>query len=375
MPGSMSRIGTFMVIDLTHEAGMLPTLNFQRGTFPEGVGRIDQEGLSRIKVSDQACAGCPMPCGNLVELREGPFAGSRLEGPEYETLCLLGSNLGIRDLPLIVKANLRCDQLGLDTMSMGNVIGFAMECFEKGVLTREQTGGLELRFGNGDAVLELIEQTARREGFGEWLALGVREMSRRIGRGSENYAMQVKGLELPGYDPRGAFGAALTFAVNPRGGCHRRAWPPAKEILGGVPPYTVEGKAAMVKGMFDERTILHSLIVCDFHAGLIPLKMDFYSRALSMVTGEEWEIERLYRVAERTETLIRLFNCREGFSRQDDQIPARILEESLPDGPARGQKIGRAGFDRMLDEYYELRGWGPDGCPREETLKQLEVAR
>jgi aldehyde:ferredoxin oxidoreductase len=376
-PGAqnMSRLGTFMVIDVTNTAGMLPTLNFQKGTFPEGVGQIDKEGLYKIKISDHACASCPMPCGNLVELATGRFAGSRLEGPEYETLCLLGSNLGIQDLPFIVKANLLCDQLGLDTMSMGNAMGFAMECFERGLLTREQTDGIDLRFGNQEAVLQLIEKTANLEGFGKMLALGVAEMAKKIGRGSGDYAMHVKGLELPAYDPRGAFGAALTFAVNPRGGCHRRAWPPAKEILGGVPPHTVEGKAEMIKGMFNDRSILHSLIVCDFHAGLIPLKMDYYAQALSMVTGEESNLEHLYWIAERTETLIRLFNCREGFTREDDQIPRRILEEPLPDGPAKGKIIGQPGFNKMLDEYYALRGWDPNGCPKEETLKKLHLVR
>lgn len=369
----MARLGTFMVIDVTNTAGMLPTLNFQKGTFPEGIGQIDKEGLYKIKIADHACASCPMPCGNLVEVREGPFAGSRLEGPEYETLGLLGSNLGIQDLPFIVKANLLCDQLGLDTMSMGNALGFAMECFEKGNLTQDQTDGLDLRFGNQEAVLQLIEKTAKREGFGKMLSLGVAQMAEKIGRGTENYAMHVKGLELPAYDPRGAFGAALTFAVNPRGGCHRRAWPPAKEILGGVPPYTVEGKAAMIKEMFNDRCILHSLIVCDFHAGLIPLKMDYYVQALSMVTGETYKLAQLHWIAERTETLIRLFNCREGFNREDDQIPRRILEEPLPDGPAKGQKIGQAAFNRMLDEYYALRGWDPNGCPQEDTLDKLHL--
>ena len=365
---NMCELGTFMVIDVTNNAGMLPTMNFQKGTFPEGVGRIDKEGLARVKVSDHACSSCPMPCGNLVEVKNGPYAGSRLEGPEYETLSLLGSNIGVNDLSFIIHANVLCDQLGLDTMSMGNGLGFAMECFERGILTKEDTDGLDLRFGNQDAAIELIKKTARLEGFGKMLALGVRKMAEKIGKGAAHYAMQVKGLEMPGYEPRGAFGAALTFAVNPRGGCHRRAWPPAKEILGGVPPYTTEGKAAMIKGMFNDRCILHSLIVCDFHAGLVPVTMDFYADILPLVTGETYNLDQLYWIAERTETLIRLFNCREGFSRKDDQVPDRILEESLPDGPAKGQIIGKTRFEKMLDEYYSLRGWDKNGVPSPETL-------
>jgi aldehyde:ferredoxin oxidoreductase len=185
--------------------------------------------------------------------------------------------------------------------------------------------------------------------------------------------MHVKGLELPGYDPRGAFGAALTYAVNPRGGCHRRAWPPAKEILGGVPPYTVEGKAALIKGMFNDRGVLHCLIVCDYHASMVPLTMDYYAKCLSMVTGEEYTLDQFYWIAERTETLIRMFNCREGLSRKDDQIPDRIIEEPLPEGPAKGQCVGRAGFNRMLDEYYALRGWDKNGVPTDETRAKYEI--
>jgi aldehyde:ferredoxin oxidoreductase len=368
------RYGTFMVVNITNEGGIIPTRNFQTSVFPQGEGRIDKDGLFAVKMADHGCSSCPMPCGNIVKVDQGPYAGSRLEGPEYETLCLLGSNLGIDDVAFIIKANILCDRLGLDTMSMGNVLGFAMECYERGLLTREQTGGLDLHFGNQEAALQLIEKTAALEGFGAFLAQGVAKMAEAIGRGARRFAMHVKGLELPGYDPRGAFGAALTYAVNPRGGCHRRAWPPAKEILGGVPPYTVDGKPAMIKGMFDDRDILHSLVVCDYHAGMVPIPIEYYQKCLPLVTGNEFSRGELLWIAERTETLIRLFNCREGFSRREDAIPDRILEEPLPEGPAKGQCIGRERFERMLDEYYELRGWDNNGNPKPETLKRYEIA-
>jgi aldehyde:ferredoxin oxidoreductase len=370
---NISKYGTFMVLNITNEGGLLPTRNFQTAVFPEGTGRIDKDGLFAVKTGDHGCSSCPMPCGNLVEVKEGPYAGSRLEGPEYETLCLMGSNLGINDLGFIIKANILCDRLGMDTMSLGNIIGFVMECCERGLLKKEQTDGWDLRFGKEEGVLELIEKTARREGFGALLAEGVAKMAERIGGGAEKLAMHVKGLELPAYDPRGAFGASLTYAVNPRGACHRRAWPPAKEILGGVPPYTVDGKAAMIKGMFNDRCVLHSLLVCDYHAGMIPLPIDYYADCLSMVTGQEFKTERLYWVAERTETLIRLFNCREGLTRKDDILPDRILEDPLPEGPAKGQIIGKAGFHKMLDEYYALRRWDRNGVPTAETLSQYEI--
>ena len=185
--------------------------------------------------------------------------------------------------------------------------------------------------------------------------------------------MHVKGMEFPGYEPRGAFGSALSYAVSPRGACHRRAWPPAKEILGDYPPYTVEGKAEMIRDLYDENCILHSLLVCDFHSKFIPLSLKDYSQYFQAVTGESLSERDLLTTAGRVETLIRMFNLREGLTRQDDTLPHRTLFEPLPDGPARGQFIGRENLNRMLDEYYETRGWDSSGVPTEETLKKYQL--
>jgi aldehyde:ferredoxin oxidoreductase len=191
---------------------------------------------------------------------QGQFAGDILEGPEYETMAMLGSNLGILDRGAIIRANLLCDRLGLDTISSGNVIGFIMECFEKGLVTKDDSDGLELRFGHYHAALELLQRIAYRKGLGNLLAEGVSHAAEKIGRESENFAMHVKGLELPGYESRAGCGIALSYAVSPRGGCHRRAWPPSIESMGEIPPDTVEGKAEVVKKMSDENCIFHSMI-------------------------------------------------------------------------------------------------------------------
>ena len=296
-----------------------------------------------------------------------------MEGPEYETLGMFGSNQLIDDLPSIVQANILCDKLGMDTIDAGNVIGFVMECFDRGLITSAETDGLEIRFGDPEASLATLEMIAYRRGFGDILAEGVKAASEHIGKGSDRFAMHVKGMGFPAYEPRGAFGSGLSYAVSPRGACHRRAWPPAKEILGNYPPYTVEGKAEMVKGLYDENCVLHSLLVCDMPAKFIPLSLDDFSQYFHAVTGETVSRDDFLTIANRVETLIRMFNNREGFTRKDDTLPYRTLHEPLLGGPAKGKSIGEENLRRMIDEYYALRGWDASGIPTEETVKKYRL--
>lgn len=364
------KYGTPSTFTIVNAAGMLPTRNFQQGTFPPARNSIDGEGILSITVGHAGCYGCIMPCSRLTEVsRDRRYM--RIEGPEYETLAMLGSNLGISDPGIIVQANLLCDRLGLDVISAGGVLAFAMECVERGLLTNASVS--DLRFGNGEAALRVLENIAYRRGVGDLLAEGVREIASQVGGNSEDFAMHVKGLELPAYDPRAGFGTGLTYAVTPRGGCHRRAWPPAREVLGDVPPYTVEGKAQMVKEMFDERAILHSLVVCDFHTSALPIPMTQYAEFVTAVTGQEYSMDDWSRAADRIETTIRVLNVQEGLTRIDDTLPPRLLDEPLPDGPAKGQLFGREGLDTMLDEYYSLRGWGRQGMPLPETLDRYDI--
>ncbi len=370
---SRMKYGTPLTLNITHAGGILPTKNFQFGTWEKALDAIDAEGVHRKVISHKACISCFTPCGLVTQVSQGKYRGTTVEGPEYETLSMFGSNQLIDSLPAIIQANVLCDKLGLDTISTGNVIGFTMECFERELISPAQTGGLEIRFGDSESSLAAIEMIAARRGFGDILAEGVRKISEHIGEGSDRFAMHVKGMEFPGYEPRGTFGSALSYAVSPRGACHRRAWPPAKEILGDYPPYTVVGKAEMIKESYDERCILHSLLVCDMPASQIPVPLEGYSQYFQAATGKSLSVEDFRTIADRVETLIRMFNLREGLTRKDDTLPYRTLFEPLPDGPAKGQCIGEENLNRMLDEYYETRGWDLSGVPTQETLKKYQL--
>jgi aldehyde:ferredoxin oxidoreductase len=369
-----SKYGTPLTLNFTHTGGILPTKNFQYGTWDKALGKIDSVGVYKSVKKHKSCQSCFVHCSLITEVTEGKYKGTTLEGPEYETLGMFGSNLLIDSLPTVIQANVLCDKLGLDTISAGNVIGFAMECFEKGLLTAGEMGGLELNFGDDEACLAAIEMIADRRGFGDILAQGVRAAAAHIGGGSDRFAMQVKGMEFPAYDPRGAFGSGLSYAVSPRGACHRRAWPPAKEILGGVPPYTIEGKGEMIRDLYRENCIFHSLLVCDMPAKFIPLSLDDYARYYEAVTGVVVSQDDFRDMAGRTETLIRMFNSREGFTRADDTLPYRTLHEPLPDGPGKGQCIGEENLNRMIDDFYACQGWDAAGVPTEATLRRYDIA-
>jgi aldehyde:ferredoxin oxidoreductase len=367
------KYGTPLTLNITHTGGILPTRNFQFGTWEKALNRIDGEGVRKSTISRKACISCFTPCSLVTRASGGKYKGNTVEGPEYETLSMLGSNLLVDSLPEIIQANILCDKLGMDTISAGNVIGFAMECFEKGLISTAQTEGLDMCFGDAEAGLAAIEMIAARSGFGDVLAEGVRRVAAHVGNDAERFAMHVKGMEFPGYEPRGAFGGALSYAVSPRGACHRRAWPPAHELLGDHPPYSVEGKAGMVKNLYDQNCILHSLLVCDFQSKFIPLSMADYAQYFQAVTGEAISEEEFLTIAARIETLIRMFNLREGLTRKDDTLPYRTLHEPLPDGPAKGQCIGEENLNHMIDEYYAGRGWDSSGIPTEETLKKYQL--
>ena len=368
------KYGTPLTLNITHAGGILPTKNFQFGTWEKALEKIDSVGVHKSFKSHKPCLSCFVPCSLVTEVAEGRYKGISVEGPEYETLGMFGSNLLIDSLPVIIQANILCDRLGLDTISAGNAIGFVMECFERGFLSAGDTEGKEIRFGDGEAALAAVEMIAYRRGFGDILAEGVKAASQRIGKESSRFAMHVKGLEFPAYEPRGAFGSGLSYAVSPRGACHRRAWPPAKEILGGYPPFTTEGKAEMIKDLYDQNCVLHSLLVCDMPAKFIPLSLDDYSNYLQAVTGESFSTDDFLNIAGRIETLIRMINLREGFSREDDTLPHRTLFEPLPDGPAKGQFIGLENLNRMIDDYYACRGWDSRGVPTEATLGKYDLS-
>ncbi|RKY97940.1 MAG: aldehyde ferredoxin oxidoreductase [Candidatus Hydrothermota bacterium] len=358
-------IGTPMWVKMSNEGGFLPTKNFSRGVYEYADDISGERMRETIWVRNKACYACAIACGKFTHVREGEFKCNEVEGPEYETIALMGSNTETNRLDAIAYANRLCDDLGLDTITMGNVTGFAMELYERGLL--KETDGLELRFGNYKAMIELIKKVAYREGIGELFSRGVRGAAEQIGQGSEKFAIHVKGLELPGVEPRGSWGMALAFATADRGGCHQRCWTPTAELNGILPRFSTEGVAKFVKEVQDERAACFSLVLCDF----APFDVSQFAKLLYLVTGVALSEEEYLKTGERIWNLTRMFNVREGISRKDDILPARIMEEPAPVGPAKGLKITKEILDKMLDEYYELRGWDKNGIPTEEKLKEL----
>ncbi len=344
--------GTPMIVELSHSTGILPTKNFQQGTF-EQFAKINADAVKTIRADKKGCLSCGLGCGNYVKVGE-----SMVEGPEYETLAIGGANCGISDLEAIVEFNRQCDDLGLDTISVGNTIAFAMELTEKGIKD------FGITFGDVEAYLKMPRAIAKNE---TELALGVKVLSEKYG--GRDFAMQVKGLEFPGYDPRGSWGMGLAYATADRGACHMRAWPVADEAYGDMDPFTIEGKAELVIDLQHYNAAKFSTILCDFWA----LSLETAAKLLTLTTGKQFSARELETVGERIVNLARLFNVREGFSAKDDWLPRRIYKEVLHTGATKGKLIPEEEFDRMLAEYYQLRGWDDDGNPSVEKIKELAI--
>ncbi len=377
---SLETYGTAVVIDLVEIRGGLPTRNWQTGVFPS-VGKINGPAIvDNILVDRKACFACPISCGRVTEIKAGPYV-SKGEGPEYESIGAFGSGCGIDNLEAIAFAHYLSNDYGLDVISTGSTIAFAMECYEKGILTKLDTDGLELRFGNPDVLITLVHKIAKREGIGNLLAEGVKIASERLGKGSERFAMHTKGLELPYYDPRAAKITGLAFATANRGGCHITAYVQAPTFL-GIPipilreedrepfdPFSEDPRLAkIVKDMEDAFAVFDSAGMCKF-IGLI-LPADHWATMISTVTGwKDFDENAFRKTGERIYNIERAFNVREGMTRAHDTLPRRLLEEPLPEGPAKGHVIN---LDPLLDAYYELRGWDKKtGKPTPEKLKEL----
>ncbi len=357
----------------------LPTKNWSRGSFP-GAEKISGERIAeKFLVGRRTCFGCPMACQGVVELKDGPYAPLKAKRPEYESIAALGSLCMNDNLESIIKAADLCDRLGLDTISTGTVIAFAMECYGRGLLTKNETGGLEIKFGDHEVMIKLIEQIGRREGFGAILGEGVKRAAERIGRGAERFAMHVKGLELPMHSPYRYKELGLQYAVSERGACHLRglsflpAWGmllPEVGIDKVVDGFSIEGKARICKILQDVCRVWDALGMCKHVVTFGGIPLTKLAALYSALVGVEFELEDLVRAGERVWILQRAFNVKMGIRRKDDTLPKRFLEEPLPDGVARGQIVE---LEPMLKEYYELRGLDEDGKPRIEKLKELGI--
>ncbi len=367
---SFRSLGTASVVYLFYTLGHFPTYNFKQLEL-DNVERFKPEVLATYVVKTGSCYNCAMECWHFFKTSKGPYAGIIWDKPEYETLWSFGGVLGVTNLEAIMYANMLCDIYGLDTISAGVAIAFAYELYEKGILSKSEVDGLDLRWGNLEPAFELIRKIALREGIGNILAEGVARAAEIIGRGAERFAMHGKGLEIPAYDPRSAKAHGLSLATSNIGASHMIGWN-TYEISGfpeKVDPFTIEGKGALAKKVQDTTTIYEAIGFCLFPRTMIPL--DLASRMLYAATGiEEFkDIQYLFLVGERIYNIERAFNVREGFTRKDDTLPERFLREPVPRIPSKGQVFE---LDKLLDDYYIARGWDVNtGIPTGRKLEEL----
>jgi len=353
--------------------GDAPIKNWTLGTWDRFEKISGQRMAETILKGKYFCAACTIGCGREVEVASGPYAPVKGAGPEYETLVSLGSMCLVDDLEAVALGNELCNRYGLDTISTGGAIAFALEAFERGLLTLADTGGLALTWGDPRVMLTLVRQIGLREGIGKLLGEGVRAAARQIGRGAEEFALHVRGLELAQHDPRSMNSLAVAYATYPRGACHRgcshyleRHGVADIGYAKALPRQDPAGKGRMVAQLQDYAGLFNSLKVCQF---IMPgtLGQDLV-RYLNLTTGWDVTLNELLMIGERASNLKRMYNVRLGQSRQDDVLPRRILEEALPGGGA-GNYLPP--FEAMLEEYYATRGWDSNGIPTPETLRRL----
>jgi aldehyde:ferredoxin oxidoreductase len=366
-------LGTAYVPQITNELGILPTRNLQTGVF-EGVDTIDGITLKeKYLIRPKPCYRCPISCGRLTEVDEPGYEGKG-EGPEYETLAALGSSCGVDNLAAITRANYYCNELGLDTISTGMTIACAMEMYEKGYIP-EADIGQPLRFGDGDAVIEMVQKMAYREGFGDALAEGSYRLAAKYGH--PETSITARKQEFPGYDPRGSQGMGLLYATSNIGASHMEGDLAYEEVF-GVPekldPLTSEGKAPLVMRFEDAFALIDAAGLCVFLSVRYVFSKDVMiwparlTKLLNLTTGANYTEEEVMRAGERIYNLERLFLLAVGSGKNDDTLPYRMLHEPMPEGPAKGLVVD---LDKMLAEFYVVRGWDENGVPTKEKLTQL----
>jgi len=374
-------------LEMCNSTGRLPTKAFQYGTF-EHADALNAETMNKTMLTGrQTCYACRNSCYRVVKGEEPYQVDPRWGGPEYESVASLGSLCLVGNLNAVSKANELCNKYTLDTISTGVVVAFAMECYEKGLLTKKDTDGLELTWGNHAAELQLIEKIARREGIGSLLAEGTARAAKRIGRGAEKFVLAIKGQELPMHEPRGKKGLGLSYAVSNRGACHLQmidhddSWEMPQNMapeVGFVKPAdrldTSIDKVRLVKAAEDWKSMVDSLTLCavdSFPSGPTP---EVIFGIVNAVTGWNMKPAELMKIGERAINLCRAFNAREGFLRKDDTLPGR-LSEPLPDGQYKGQRISSEELQSMLDDCYEIRGWDKKtGIPTAAKLRELDLS-
>jgi aldehyde:ferredoxin oxidoreductase len=352
--------GNLPAMQLSVDAKVLPVRNFREGCI-EGYEKVVEDAFRELTVAKSTCYLCPIACGVHIRAKTGPYAGVDLDRIEYETVALNGPNCEQLDIGTIAKVGRLCNEYGMDTITIGNITAFVMECSEKGLIN------YDLKYGDSEGQVKLAEIVGRRKGLGDTLAEGLMRAAERLGL--QEYAVQTKGLEIPGYDVRGPVGMALAYSTADRGGDHLRAWTIVAEL---DDPFTLRGKAKLVKDLQDRNSALWCLIGCDnIPANTTGDPEKFVDLSIEGLNMLGWTMHKgeFLEVGERTYNLTRQFNMREGFSREDDQLPARFFEPRED----TGWKIAQTDFDEMLEEYYTVRGWDKDGRPKRETLERLRI--
>jgi aldehyde:ferredoxin oxidoreductase len=377
-----AKAGTPMVVDVLTGLGAFPIQNWTK------TGEIDMVPTLGTAAQDKAitdrafCDACPVGCSQVKLVKSGPYAGYLSEGPEFETTYSLGSNLSIDYLPAVIAGDRLCDEFGLDTISTGVAIGFGMELFEREIITLKDTEGIELKFGNHKAMIEMIRKIAFKDGLGALLSQGTKKAAEIIGKGTDQYAINVKGLELPAYDVRGAKAHGLNFATAYNGADHCRGY--AFQEIFGIPipeqvdRFAAKGKGKLTKWNQDTRCATTDCpTLCGFIMDMaIPGDACMHiGKLVSAVTGYSFDEAEVQRVGERVNNLARLFNIREGFTRKDDTFPPRLMTEKIKSGASAGAVISPEDLEIMLDEYYEARGWDKSGKPTESKLKELGLSK
>ncbi len=352
----------------------MPTRNYSSSSF-EGAEKVSGENLNdRFVARIIGCSSCAMRCEHMCVVADGPYKKT-MTRMEYETLWALGPYCGVDRLDAIIKGMELSNYYGVDAISAGVTVGFAMDCFERGLLTSEQVDGINAKFGDADAMVQLVEKIGKREGIGTLLADGVKPAAERIGKGSERLAQHIKGVEVTGYDLRGLKTAALGFAVSFRGADHNRHGAYAFDVKGKVNRLVAEkGRGKLVRDMEDTYNLIDSFMLCKFSRGTYYKELDDMAKLYHLVTGMEMTADELKKAGERIENAARLFNIREGLTRKDDNLPWKVMNEPIRDeGSSKGAMVTQAELDLLLDDYYESRGWTRDGIPTVAKLKELDM--
>ena len=379
-------LGTSSNVLNMNRLGLLPTRNYQQGVF-EDAELVSGEYLhEHYKAKTIACAQCPIACEQVGHVKEGPYAGA-MGHVEYESLFALSSNCGVNSFPAVIQAITNCNELGLDTMSSGVTISWAMECYERGIFTKEDfkcekyPDGFEAEFGNGEAVVTLTEMMANREGYvGNLLAEGTKRASAQVDeeRGTETYkwAMNIKGLETPGYDARALKTFALGLAVGTRGACHNRTAAYDPDIKGDVDRFSVdETRGKLAKGTEEYAAVYDTLPLCKFIRRCFTGKADragawpSIAQLINATTGWDFDYDDVDLIGERAHTIKKAFNIREGWTREDDHLPYRWQHDPMKEGPSAGHVVSEEELEYMKDLYYEAKGWTKDGLiPKEQLI-------